>query len=716
MAYSRKVTRLRARLRNHRRFTILLLVFMGLTQYYSWAIAPFEGPDEPEHLAYIAKLAFEHELPNPQTDFDGPIQQESAQPPLYYLTAALWTALGGISEWEHHLNINYWAGDSGNATGIDNRNQFLMSPDFNVLTDSQKGMVRALRWVRLLSLVYGVLTLVGLYWAGQVIWPHDRQLPMFATLLFALTPVVLHGYAVVSNDVAVISFGALTLATALAIFEQGSQPRLLVLAGVFMGLAGLSKASGLATWALPPAAVLLAGLRTKPRSSLAVLIGNAALPVIIAIAISGWWYVRGYILFDDPLGTQPHLQMDWALEEPRSLAETFDRLPLLFKLLWAEFGWGAIRPGRAGYVVPAAILIISAVGWLKTRQFNLRTLLLVLYVLIGLLAFLRWMQLFVGVYARLLLPYYGAFILLVTIGLSRLPRHVLYWLSGAIGISALLMVSLVIRIALGPPALYDDIDLNLKPPVMNFFGPRFLGYQLDREVVHTGDDLHFTLCWEAPPGDSPLPVPYPFTIQLVGPDNQPVASRESYPGMGTYTLWEPGKAFCDEVNLTIENPLEPGRVYPLWLTLFEYDTKNPVMALSEADEVLPQRWIGAVRSPAEKVSPAELESAETCSGDICLLEYSTSAQSEHLQLELIWGVRTMPVQPLTARVWLEDDAGNTLHELTHPLGGEKYPVELWKSGDRVVDPVMIEWTGNQPYTIWIEMAGSEPVIAVELEP
>lgn len=585
----------------HRRFLMVLVLFIGLTQYYSWAVAPFEGPDEPEHLAYVAQLLFDRKLPDPRRDFEKPIRQEVAQPPFYYTTAALFTAVRSFPEWQHNINHNPWAGYPAPATSVDNRNQFLMSPDYNVLTDNQRLMVRALRWIRIVSVFYGVITLTGIYLAGHTILP-TRNLALFATLAFALTPQVLHSFAVVSNDVAVIAFGALVLATTLVLFKRWNRFSLLLLAGVFMGLAGLSKASGLITWVLPPLSVILGWSQTRAHRSFLTALGYALLPLIIASVISGWWYARSLILFNDPLGIQPHLRMSWALEEPITLTETFQRIPHTFQFLWADFGWGAIRPSWMGYMLPGFIVILSVMGWFRKREFETTQLLLAFYILVGFAAFVRWLQLMEGVYARLLLPYYGALVLLVTVGLNRLSKRVVYWVSAGLGLSALLMVPFVIRPALGPPQLYNEIEIDLKPPVMNFFGPRFLGYQINQEDIQTEKSIQFTLCWAAPPGERPLPVPYPFTLQVISPAGQPVASRESYPGMGNYTLWEPGKAFCDQVNLPIDARLEPGQVYLLWMTLFEYDTKLPVMALSETGEVLPQRWIGHLCYPAEQLS------------------------------------------------------------------------------------------------------------------
>ncbi|HUM68279.1 MAG TPA: hypothetical protein PLK31_05470, partial [Chloroflexota bacterium] len=76
-----------------------VLLLIGLSAWYRSLIPPFEGPDEPEHTAYIFWLVENRRLP-PQGEaaWQTPVRQEAGQPPLYYLLAALPTAVGNLME------------------------------------------------------------------------------------------------------------------------------------------------------------------------------------------------------------------------------------------------------------------------------------------------------------------------------------------------------------------------------------------------------------------------------------------------------------------------------------------------------------------------------------------------------------------------------------------------------------------------------------------
>ena len=64
---------------------LILIGYVVLAGLYSWFTPPFEGPDEPQHFAYITWLAQGKGFP-PQGEaaWDTPIQQEAGQSPLYY--------------------------------------------------------------------------------------------------------------------------------------------------------------------------------------------------------------------------------------------------------------------------------------------------------------------------------------------------------------------------------------------------------------------------------------------------------------------------------------------------------------------------------------------------------------------------------------------------------------------------------------------------------
>ena len=76
---------------------IIIGVFLILVGLYSSATPPFEGPDEPQHYAYIEWLVEHNDFP-PQgkASWNTPVQQESSQPPLYYLISSIPARYAGV--------------------------------------------------------------------------------------------------------------------------------------------------------------------------------------------------------------------------------------------------------------------------------------------------------------------------------------------------------------------------------------------------------------------------------------------------------------------------------------------------------------------------------------------------------------------------------------------------------------------------------------------
>ncbi|MBI5931279.1 MAG: hypothetical protein HY862_18365 [Chloroflexi bacterium] len=671
-------------LKNHRPFLILILIFLGLTTLYAETVPPFEGPDEGEHFAYVMKLTRTGQFPNPEHDLDTPIRQAAAQAPLYYTTAALFTRLRNFGDWEIHYQTNPWAAYPSAVTGRDNRNHFMMQPRQHAMNHNQRQMSAALQWMRRIAPIYGVLALLGVYWSALAIWPNQKSWAVFTALAYGMNPLLIQTFALASNDVAVIAFGSLTLAAGLQLVNDWRNNRLLVLAGMVMGLAALSKASGLALWIIPPAGIFMGWWQTKQNGRALILRGFAV--IAIASLLAGWWYIRGWILYDDPLGTAPHKAQPWAWQEPQSISQILHRTPILVISFWANFGPGEVRPGKWGYVVPLTILGLGLIGWLYTRPTR-HTLLLLLTVAVGLAALFQWMSMFDLITGRLAYPYYNAFILLIGMGLYHF-RSWRHWFAGALGGMALVMVPAVIIHAFGPPPLRNDVPEHLEGLVIDFGGPRFLGYTVDSNIIHVGDYRHFEFCWQAPSSDEKIPVPYPFSISVTTLDTQLVGKRESFTGMGTYSLWQPNKIFCDDFTLHIEKNVEAGEVYPLQLSMFGLPDGIPIEATvgeSKQRSVI----IGHLWAPAPPIDPTLLQSAPFRFEGVALAHYDMRIVENTLNLNLTWGTYSAPRQPYKLFVHILDAQGQKVAQIDPVPGGDRYPIWAWGAGEKIKDSITL---------------------------
>lgn len=706
-------------LRKHLPLIVLLVMFLLIVRVYGWAITPFEGPDEPLHFAYILKVRETGGLPDPDAEYDTTIAQQVSQAPLYYVSAALFSHLRDFGSLDAEAKGNPWRGYPAPETSRDNRNFYLMSKN-HVLTEGEQNLSDALKWTRLLSAVYGMVAVAGVYWAGVALWPHQRGWALLAAMGLAFNPQALHGFAVVSNDVGAMAFGSWVLAGSLHLLRNWQSRRWLIGTGICMGLAALSKTSGLSLWPVPILAIFLGWLQSRAHQKsvpLSRLFAGWLILVGLASIIGGWWYMRGAILFDDPLGTQPHINMPWGIQEHPSMLEKWpefrDRIPELTRELWARFGWRSVFIKDWGYVLPIVIVVIGVLGWVRgsfASRMNLEgaqtppyryigiilsakvPIILLLTFALGVISLLQWSTISHVVPGRLLLPYYPALVLLLVRGLRQFPQTRV-WAAGALGGVAIIIVPTTIYPAFGRPPLTENPPENLMGEMLDYGQVDFLGFKVDDTRIHIGDLREFTLCWQAEDADVRIPMPYAFALHVIGPDDEVVGRRESYPGLGNYTLWEPGKSFCDTFGLPIGRELKTGQIYRLSLTLLQFETGNRLPNYAPDGSELFTTYIGSLIAPAAKIDPAELDAAPFRFEGISLVTYAVSHGAENLQLSLTWGTRSRPADTYKLFVHIVDASGQQVAQLDPLAGGEQYPTWAWDAGERIPDVITLPLSG-----------------------
>jgi hypothetical protein len=263
--------------------------------------------------------------------------------------------------------------------------------------------------------------------------------------------------------------------------------------------------------------------------------------------------------------------------------------------------------------------------------------------------------------------------------------------------------------AFGRPVLHDQPPGDLLGPVIDYSMAQFVGFRVDQPRIHPGNEREFTLCWQAPDGADEIPVPYAFALHVVGPDDQLVGRRESYPGLGNYTLWQPGRAFCDTFALPIEGSLEPGRIYRLALTLLEFETQRRLPDYAPDGGQQFTTFIGSLISPAEPVSAAEMEAAPFRFEGIALVNYTLALNGDALQLEITWGTQIRPGRTYKLFVHVFNAQGERVLQADPLAGGERYPTWAWERGERIADSVTLSVAGLPPseYRVMVGLYDAE---------
>ncbi|MBK8430346.1 MAG: DUF2142 domain-containing protein [Chloroflexi bacterium] len=236
---------------------LILTTYLVLALGYGLINPLFEAPDEHYHFFTAVWIAETGTLPAvpqpagppasfaPQTaaEWLGP---EAAQPPLYYLLAALLIAPFDTSQ-AQNLTIPNPFTQLGDGSSPTNRNAFVHVQE----QWPWPPHVWAAHWLRVVSAVIGLAVLLAIYHTALLMWPDVPQRAKWATAVVALLPQFTFQFSTISNDVLITALASLALYQVVgwgSREERGEKReergRLLVLA-LTCGAAALTKNQGL---------------------------------------------------------------------------------------------------------------------------------------------------------------------------------------------------------------------------------------------------------------------------------------------------------------------------------------------------------------------------------------------------------------------------------------------------------------------------------------
>ncbi|HZG65708.1 MAG TPA: hypothetical protein VEZ12_03140, partial [Herpetosiphonaceae bacterium] len=339
--------------------TAVLLVYALLGVLWSLSVPLGEGPDEPAHLRYALFLREHRRLPVQQADpAAGDVPGEGHQPPLAYLLMQpfLVGLEDGLSSPTMYGNPTFrWNGGTEPNAYLHGAAE---RPPF-------QGLMLAWHLARLGSVGLG-LGSVLLCWATvRRLWPASPGLALGAAALLAWTPQWLFHHALVSNDPLMIGLASLLIYLSVAAAQGAAPGRRATLhamaCGCTLGLMLITKQSALAFVPLPLLAWWLGrrDVRSWLRQSV-LLIGTTTL-------IAGWWYLRNWRLYGDPLGLQV-FQATFAVSDFR-LGAWQDWREGAWNLLrssWGSFGWFTLPLPDGAYVFAGTALAFALAGLLTS--------------------------------------------------------------------------------------------------------------------------------------------------------------------------------------------------------------------------------------------------------------------------------------------------------------------------------------------------------------
>ncbi len=751
--------RICASVRMHYGIIIVVVVFALLATVNNLLVPPFEGPDEPMHYAYVQHLAQGYGLPSKST-YDAyskgyrPLQ-EMLQVPLYYSLAALATAwIPRADNAEGALRPNpYYAAEAPNSWP-DNERFWLRSPHVGAMDPN---FVLAVHLARAVSTCFGVVALVGAYGLGLTCFDGDRRSACWSAAWVAFNPQFVHISGVVNNDSTVAGLAALVLWIMAGWVIRGPSLRRAMVWGVALGLAALSKVSALA---IVPICVLgfWVGARSAPGRRATVY---AIVIVALVLLLSGWWYVRAWVLYGDPLGLGPHFGHSGRVDERFSVLKQLSQVWQVGWTYWAAFGRSIVQPpnwllaavvwwGRIG-VMGVGLYVWRSWRRLDRKGWLLALLLICLFVY--LVALLVWLWAFPLALGRLMFPAVAAIGVLLVIGWqSWLPRRWraagLWAMTAGLLAFSVVCLLLVIRPAYRrPPQLSTSqlVALDEWPHVVFGNGAKLLAGEVNPRPVHPGEWTWVRLCWQSL---APLEEDHVVLLHFLGPDNLIVAERHTHAGLGTFptSAWQPGDAFCDRVRIRVAEWTPAPAVYDVEVGLYDGEQDRRLGARGEEGEVVAPVLVGQVKvwadvdrasadvdpdrllptvcgrhrprstsapsvAEREAVSPPHPVNARI--GDqIVLLGYGAQPSEVHagesFTLTLYWRAERRPDADYAVFVHLLDEAQKMVAQADGPPlerpGAGAYPTSWWEPGEEledVRDVVMPAGTGEGAYDLFV---------------
>jgi hypothetical protein len=637
--------------------------------------------------------------------------------------------------------------------------------------------MRGLFLSRLVAAAMALLAAWATFQLAATVLPARGDVALAAAAVLAFTPQMAFLSGAASNDSSAAALCTLALWRMARLLRAPSR-RDAAWLGVALGAALLTKSSALALVPLIGLAALSTAI--SPRHTLRQAMQHATIALGIAALLGGWWYARNLLLYDTLYGRSLHLAMPWAREVPATLTELWadHELWLLFLSYWAAFGWGTIRWPDGLYWVLLILCALGGVGlgrglWQRltallasgsdrdrlpgaTRLARaqhlaaspaLRTVaLLALFALLVFLALLGWMQQVRAHWGRLLFPAAGALSVLLAIGLhllwpkARLPLV----LAACLALWALSAPWTAIRPALhAPPALAEAEVEALEGRVDWRIGDvaELLAVQPERTHTQVDGAWRVRLCWRALRRSERE---WQALVHLVGPGDALVASYHSVPADGNASTraWTPGEAFCETVDVILEEDVPAPAVYDIAVGLFEAATLERLPATTAAGEVVGSDFV--TRLKVEPADPAWIDGkAETIatahprltrmatpprlqmapfiggaaggaeSADLLLLGYATPAEpvcaGTSATVDLLWQAGSLPPPTdlqvsLHLRPWPGEPApplaqadGPPRAETggTGPDAGN-YDTSLWSPREPVVDRRQVNLPADLP--------------------
>jgi 4-amino-4-deoxy-L-arabinose transferase-like glycosyltransferase len=672
-------------------------VYLILTVAYAFVNPVFEAPDEHHHFYTAHYIATTGQLPTVPEDWDPLLGQEAAQPPLYYVLAAGVLRPFKLDGMRDALWLNPFA-RLGDTDALNNRNRVVQHP-------AMQPVAQAAHAVRLLSVAFGVGTLMCIIGAAQLLWPTHPRRALLAGGVVACLPQFNFVNSYANNDSLIIFLASAALWQLIALWQRPTDTRWAryLLLGATIGLAQLTKMAGLLllAYSLGFLAVALWRRRARWRTWLQATLGVAA----SALLISGWLYWRNWRLYADPFATEPFIRIAGG-DRGYSLLQVLTESGGLWQSLFGVFGWFNIKPGIWFFVIWGGVVLLALVGAValtrqraatprlpeptaKNRWSPPLALLLAGWPLLVYAGMVSFMLRTPAAQGRLLFPALLPLALGLAFGLSywterfgriRLPAIAL----GGGALVSLSCLLLVIQPVYNRPKTVDSL-----PPNVEYLDAD-LGYSVDivgAAIVATtlspSEPLWLDLYWRSdnPPATAPDVVVEIFGRPQPGDAGGTLGRLQTLHGGGLYpaSLWKAGEIIHSRLGIMLKDDLvvpTTGRVNVRLVGGGGHDV-GMVKVVPKTWPSLPAERIAAIGERVDVVSAELLDASGR--------PQTLFAAGDVITMRIIWRVTAPLDKNYTTLVHLGQPGEPPLAQADAPPLAGFYPTNWWSPGDNFVD-------------------------------
>jgi hypothetical protein len=677
-----------------------IALYLVLAIVYGLVNPLFEAPDEHWHYFTAQAIADTGRLPVVTAEPDPWLGQEAAQPPLYYVLGALIiapvdTAGARVLVWP---NPNAALG-VGDASALANRNAFVHGP---WEAWPWQGYALAAHLLRLFSTLLGAGTLVFLYASARLLWPDRPVRVLLAVALVAFLPQYLFLHSSASNDPLIVLLATAALYQVLHFWFDGGGRRSLVILGLTVGLAILSKTAGLLLLLFAAFAVWLEQARRTGRLVAAL---RAALWVIVPALLAGGWLLwRNWQLYGDPTAANQFIRLAGG-DRDFTLLQVLGESSGLWLSLFAVFGWFNVRAPLWAYTIWSglALFALGSAGWrLIVRGWPARERLLLVALLAGWVVLVyaglvSFMLRTPAAQGRLLFPA----LLPLALGLAYgLDRPVVRWVAPLLALgTAVWSVAVVIPAVYQTPPVVAALPERATPLAAELeHGLALIGAAMETEAVHPGEPVWLTLYWQGEAGSretAPQRV-----VELFGRDaDVAVGKTQGYHGNGLWPtpLWPGAGLVADRVGVQ----LAEGITAPVAARAYAGLVGEETRVLVGRVKIVPENW------PAAPVAVALIGEGMLL-GDVAVVPQQ-AAPGETVAIRVTWAVDVRPGKELTTFVHLGEPGSAPLAVGDSPPLQGDYPTSFWARGEVIRDTYTLPVPADLP-------AGRYPLLLGLYEP